>query len=80
MFIQPSVVMNTLKYLKFREVDGKKYCSANTFIEIDSEFYWNSIFPLNLSFFIIIGLIFPVIIFILIIYNHKNGKLRRLKS
>lgn len=64
--------MNTLKYLKIREINGVDYCSANTFVKIESDFYKYEIFPLNLTLLILMGFFLPLGLLIAMLYGKKN--------
>lgn len=78
MFIQPSMVLNSLQYLKSRNIDGIEYCLANTFIKIDSSFYKKEVFPLNVTILIIFTLVFPLFLAILLLTAHKKRTLKHI--
>lgn len=62
LFIQPSMMLDSLEYLRIREVNGVKYCYKNTFIKIDSDFYNNEVLPLNVTIIVLSALVFPLVL------------------
>lgn len=48
--------------MKCREIAGKSYSNADTNIDCDSDFYNNTIFPINITILLVMGVIIPLII------------------
>lgn len=78
LFIQPGMVLNSLDYLKSRKVNGIDYCFANTFIEMDTDFYKDEIQPTNIAVIIVIGILFPCLLGMVLVLGKKSDKLRKL--
>lgn len=71
-------MQNSLDYLKIRKVGEEKYCFANTFIKIESEFYNNNIRPYNVLSAVISGFVFPFLLTVLIFYGKRKNILSSL--
>lgn len=69
------MILNALSYLKIRSVNGVKYCYANTFILIDSDFYRNEIIPLNAIIILVLGIVFPLALGMLLVMGKRKNKL-----
>lgn len=79
LFLQPMIIQISLEFLKIRTYNGIDYCSANTYIKIDSDLYQKEIMPLNILSAILIGLVFPFLLILLLTLGKRKQILKTVK-
>lgn len=65
-----------MNFIKCREINGKRYSTADTYIECDGNFYKSYILPVNLSMILFITIIIPFAITVVLYKNKENSKMK----
>lgn len=78
--MQPEILQGNLKFLICRKVEDTYYSLADPYVKCDEDYYNNVVLPINLSVFLIFGVLIPVYLTLNLYRKHKAHKLRTIEN
>ena len=71
-------MINFQKYIRCREIDGKRYVYGDITIECDSDFYKKTVLPTSIIINALFGYVLPVCCLAALLYGKRKNLLHRI--